>query len=177
MENTKLFIDNFLEFSKPPKLRKQVICPSDIVDYSVNLLKHRLESYHVTVEIIREDRLPYVGADPEQFKEVLLNVILNACEAMKTGGKIVIEEKTLFQGYYPHEVRIEISDNGPGIPESIRDEIFQPFFTTKEEGTGLGLSIATKIIGQHEGSIALSSREGEGGTFIITIPVKEMNLE
>ena len=66
-----------------------------------------------------------------------------------------------------------MSDTGPGIPESIQDKIFQPFFSTKEEGTGLGLSIATRIIEDHGGRLDLESNENEGATFIITLPLRE----
>jgi len=68
---------------------------------------------------------------------------------------------------------IRVSDTGPGIPESVRDKVFQPFFSTKEEGTGLGLSIATRIIEDHGGRLELESRESEGATFIITLPLQE----
>jgi signal transduction histidine kinase len=68
---------------------------------------------------------------------------------------------------------IQLSDNGPGIPEAIRESIFQPFFSTKEEGTGLGLSIARRIIEDHSGCLNLRSKKGKGTTFIITLPSKE----
>ena len=90
---------------------------------------------------------------------------------MRGGGTIVIREETGFSDLFGKTLFIRLSDNGPGIPESILDEVFQPFFTTKEEGTGLGLSIAARIIEQHGGSLELISKEGEGTTFIITLPV------
>jgi signal transduction histidine kinase len=68
-------------------------------------------------------------------------------------------------------VVIRVSDNGPGIPESIQDKVFQPFFSTKEEGTGLGLSIATRIIQDHGGRLDLESKKNEGATFIISLPL------
>ena len=68
---------------------------------------------------------------------------------------------------------IRVSDNGPGIPESIRDKVLLPFFTTKEEGTGLGLSIAVRIIAEHHGRIDIESNQGGGSTFIISLPLKE----
>ena len=74
-------------------------------------------------------------------------------------------------------VVIRLTDNGPGVPESIQDKVLQPFFTTKEDGTGLGLSIAARIVEQHGGRLDLISTEGEGTTFAITLPVKEANLE
>jgi signal transduction histidine kinase len=68
-------------------------------------------------------------------------------------------------------VVIRVSDTGPGIPESVQEKVFQPFFSTKEEGTGLGLSIATRIIQEHGGRLELESKKNEGATFIITLPI------
>ena len=92
-------------------------------------------------------------------------------EAMKCGGSIDIHEEQGFLKALGKIAVIRLSDNGPGIPESIQDEIFQPFFTTKEEGTGLGLSIASRIVEQHEGFLDLKSKEGEGATFVIVLPL------
>jgi signal transduction histidine kinase len=164
-------VQNFLEFSKPPELRKQSICPSNVTDLAIKLLRYRLESYGVTITVKREKMLPDIEADPEQLKEVLLNIILNACEAMKRGGSIVIQEEQSFLNALGEIVVIRLSDNGPGIPAPIQGEVFQPFFTTKEEGTGLGLSIASQIIEQHGGFLDLVSKEGEGSTFVIVLPV------
>ena len=164
-------VQNFLEFSKPPKLRKQSVCPSDVIDLAIKILRYRLESYGVTIKVDRKERLPNIEADPEQLKEVLFNLILNACEAMKRGGTIVIHEEQEFLKTSGQTAVIRLTDNGPGIPESIQEDIFQPFFTTKEEGTGLGLSIASRILEQHNGFLDLLSKEGEGATFVIVLPI------
>ena len=87
------------------------------------------------------------------------------------GGSITIQEEEGFAEPLERVVVIRLSDNGPGIPESIQDKVLQPFFTTKDEGTGLGLSIATRIIEEHGGWLDLTSEEGRGATFIITLPV------
>jgi signal transduction histidine kinase len=79
-------VQNFLEFSRPPKLKMQKISPSDIVDMSLQLLRHRLESYRVQVEVERQRRLPQIEADPEQLKEALINLLVNACEAVGERG-------------------------------------------------------------------------------------------
>jgi signal transduction histidine kinase len=166
-------VRNFLEFSRPPKLKMQKISPSDVVDLALQLLRHRLESYGVEVKLIRGLRLPEVWADPDQLKEVLANLLVNACEMMAGGGTITIQEEEQVAAPLGHAVAIRVSDNGPGIPESIRDKVFQPFFSTKEEGTGLGLSIATRIIEDHGGRLELASQEQAGATFIITLPLRE----
>jgi signal transduction histidine kinase len=164
---------NFLEFSRPPKLKMQQISPSDVVDMAMQLLRHRLESYGVEVKLVRAAKLPEVWADPDQLKEMLANLLVNACEMMPGGGVITIKEEEKTVDPLGPAAAIRVSDNGPGIPPSLQDKIFQPFFSTKEEGTGLGLSIATRIIEDHGGRLDLESQENAGTTFIITLPLKE----
>ena len=142
-----------------------------MVDSTVQLLGHRLHSYDVQLEIERRRPLPVVSADPEQLKEVLVNIIVNACEAMGRGGAITIAEDVVRDDAAQPQARVRISDTGPGIPSNIIDRILQPFFTTKEQGTGLGLSIAARIIMEHGGRIDVSSPPGRGATFLISLPV------
>ncbi len=170
-------VQNFLEFSRPPKLKIQPISPSTVVDQAIQLLAHRIKSYDVSIQIERGQLLPEVEADPEQLKEVLVNIVVNACEAMQRGGSIVIREHIARNRFNQTEAVIQVSDDGPGMPESVREKVFQPFFTTKEDGTGLGLSIAARIIQDHHGQIDVESTENEGTTFIITLPVKELPHE
>lgn len=164
---------NFLEFSRPPKLVMQDAEVADVVDNALTLVRHRLDSYGVEARVVRGADVPRVDADPEQLKEVLVNLLVNACEAMTGGGHITIR----IEGGYinpPGVVAvIRVSDDGPGIPHSMTDQVFQPFFSSKEEGTGLGLSIAWRIVEEHGGWITVKSQEGEGATFVITLPGKE----
>jgi signal transduction histidine kinase len=164
-------VQNFLEFSRPPKLKMQKISPSVVVDLALQLLVHRLKSYDVTVDVIRNNPLSEINADPEQLKEVLVNLIVNSCEAMVRGGLITITEREAADKHIGRAAILEINDNGPGIPEPLIDKIMEPFFTTKEEGTGLGLSIVARIIEEHKGRIDIKSKEGEGTTFIIILPL------
>jgi signal transduction histidine kinase len=166
-------VGNFLEFSRPPKLKIQKASPSEVVDMAVQLLRHRIESYGVTVELMRNRKLPDVDCDPEQLKEVLVNLIINACEAMGDGGRILITEEEGSTESMGSVVVIRISDTGPGIPEAIREKIFQPFYTTKQEGTGLGLSIAARIIEEHKGCLSVKGRPNKGTTFTVTLPCQE----
>ncbi len=166
-------VQNFLEFSRPPKLKLQKVSPSNVVDMALQLLRHRLESYGADVKLDRQRRLPEIVADPEQLKEVLVNLLVNACEAMGGSGRIVISEQGGIIEPLGRVVVIKVSDNGPGIPEAIQDKLFEPFFSTKEEGTGLGLSIAARIVEEHGGWLNLKSKEGKGATFTITLPSKE----
>ena len=163
-------VQNFLEFSRPPKLVMQSISPSSVIDNTLKLLMHRLKSYNVNVQIVRTQKLPNVSADPEQLKEVFVNLFINACEATGKGGTITVNEDINKDQNFGKIVQIRISDDGPGIPAAIIGKVKEPFFTTKEEGTGLGLSIADRIIGEHGGRIGISSVELKGTTFTISLP-------
>jgi signal transduction histidine kinase len=165
-------VENFLEFSRPPKLKIQKVNPSEVVDLVLQLLRHRLESYDVEIRLNRTGPLPLIEADPEQLKEVLVNLVVNACESMERGGTILIKEEQAVVEPLGYVVSIGLADNGPGIPDSLQGKIFQPFFTTKEEGTGLGLSIAARIVKEHGGRLDMWSKEGEGTTFTIILPTK-----
>jgi signal transduction histidine kinase len=160
-------VQNFLEFSRPPRLKFQPVSPSQVVDQVLQLLSHRLGSYNVDVDVVRQGMLPEIEADSEQLKEVLVNLIINACEAMEKHGHIEVRERRDRTSVF-----VEIEDNGPGVPEPLMEKIFQPFFTTKEEGTGLGLSIATRIVAEHGGRLSAASAEGRGTTFTITFPLR-----
>ena len=166
-------VDNFLEFSRPPRLKIRHMSPSLIVDDALNLLEQRLKSYRVAVKLVRRNRLAHTLIDPEQLKEVIVNIIINACEAIRQDGQIIISEEESFIPPLEKAVIIRIMDDGPGIPQEIQSEIFNPFFTTKDHGTGLGLSIAYNIIAEHGGWLDLSSKEGHGAAFVISLPVRE----
>ena len=169
-------VRNFLEFSRPPKLKVQKVNISDVVDMALQLLEKRLERYGVKVEREIDRTIPSIEADPELLKEVFVNLIVNACDAVGDGGWLVIKEEDVVAEHMGRAVLVRLSDSGPGIPESIRDKILEPFFSTKEEGTGLGLSIAARIVEEHGGHLELRSEEGKGATFIITLPVGEEEL-
>jgi signal transduction histidine kinase len=169
-------VQNFLEFSRPPKLKMQPVSPSTVVDTAIQLLCYRLESYNVDATIHRDKKLPAIDADPDQLKEAIVNLIVNACEAMTGGGTIDIHERVLAAAPNRQDAEIRISDSGPGIAPAAVNKVFDPFFTTKEDGTGLGLSIVSRIIQEHGGRVGLYSEEGRGTTFTIVLPVKGGNL-
>ncbi len=168
-------VQNFLEFSRPPRLQIQQMSPSSVVDQALQLMVHRLKSYAVDIHLRRAAPLPEIPIDPEQLKEVLVNLIVNACEAMESGGRIVItEEETLVEGLGPCAM-IRCADDGPGIAPDILQKVFQPFFTTKEDGTGLGLSIASRIIEEHRGLLEVESGRNRGATFRILLPLEGLH--
>ncbi len=169
-------VQNFLEFSRPPKLKMQPTDPSGVVDAVVQLLEHRLKSHDVAVRVDRPAPLPAITADPEQLKEALVNLLVNACEAMPGGGEILIEERAAGPGA-PRAAIIRVHDTGPGIPAAVLGSIFQPFFTTKADGTGLGLSIARRIVADHGGRLEAVSTKSRGAAFTLTLPATEPDDE
>jgi signal transduction histidine kinase len=166
-------IRNFLEYARPSKLRMQRISPSELIDMTLQLLRHRFKSYGVRLELVRTVPLPEILADPDQLKEVFMNILINACEAVGEGGEITIEEEEETQAPLGPVALIRIRDSGPGIPAELQEKVFEPFFSTKEEGTGLGLSISVRVIEQHGGQLTVKSEEGQGTTFVITLPCRE----
>lgn len=163
---------NFLEFSRRPKLKFQSVDPAEVVQMALQLMRHRFESHNIDVQVDGHTALPNVRMDVDQIKEVLINIFENACDAMGNRGRLSLYLDEGVVEPLKHVVIIRISDTGPGIPENVLSQLFQPFFSTKEEGTGLGLSIAKRIVEEHGGWLNVKSKEGEGATFIITLPCK-----
>jgi signal transduction histidine kinase len=162
----KGLLSHFLEFARPQKPR---VVASDIGSLLESVSKLATETAKMAqVEIAVEpgDGLPPVSVDPEQIRQVLLNLVINSVQSMPTGGQIRLRAHR--DG---DRVWIEVKDEGVGIPEESLERIFDPFFTTRTGGTGLGLSIAYQIVNRHGGHIAARKNSGKGMTFSVTLPV------
>jgi two-component system, NtrC family, sensor histidine kinase HydH len=130
------------------------------------------------VELELAEALPRVMCEPEQLKQVFLNLALNAFEAMPEGGRLLVSTRVARdelsfwrEGARRSDlVEVRFRDSGPGIPEDARENIFVPFYTTKEKGTGLGLAICQRLVKAHGGSIVVRSSTGEGAEFLISLP-------
>ncbi|TPV32761.1 GHKL domain-containing protein [Paucihalobacter ruber] len=133
-------------------------------------LRARDKNFNADFSTDFDPDLPKVNVVPQDIGRVLLNLINNTFQAVKEveNPKVVVATK-----HIDNTVQITVSDNGPGIPEAIKDKIFQPFFTTKPtgQGTGLGLSLSYDIVKAHGGSIKIESNENEGATFTIELPI------
>jgi len=133
------------------------------------------------VSLMREDasELPAVLMDGEQMKQVFLNLILNAVQAMPQGGQLRIRAVLKRGGAGDSAkpvVEIAIQDTGRGMPEDVKNKIFEPFFSTKEEGIGLGLSIAQRIVEEHRGEIGVETAPEKGTTFFLRFPVDQSGM-
>ena len=166
------FIKEMLNFTRVSELQLDYFSVEQIVDESIKMIRNTLKLKDV--EIIKEVQglLSQVLVDGDKMRQVLLNILHNACEAVNKGGKITINLSHL-KGRRGRKVRILISDNGPGIPKEDRENIFEPFYTTKSTGIGLGLANARKIIEQHKGSIRAVFEKDRGACFEILIPSEE----
>ncbi|MFZ0388847.1 MAG: cache domain-containing protein [Calditrichia bacterium] len=170
-------VTNFLAISRPPEL---VLIRSDVhqILEDVFLLQEaHAASSGISIERQYVKRQPAFGMyDHNQLKQVFHNIIVNAFEAMPNGGRLHILTKTRYRKGSPEEngrlIRIEFADSGPGIPRQKQSEIFEFYYTTKRTGTGLGLAIAKQIIEAHGGTIRIRSKEGEGTTVILELPVE-----
>jgi two-component system, NtrC family, sensor histidine kinase HydH len=158
-------LTNFLDFARPRLPRLQPTQPAELIRAVVTLAQHSAAQQHVTLEVLTDHSDREIECDPEQIKQLLLNLILNAVQATGEGGHITI--RSFFSG---NTLAMEVSDNGCGIAPEEREKIFDPFFTTKENGTGLGLAIAANIAAQHGGTLACRPNPDRGVTFRLELP-------
>jgi signal transduction histidine kinase len=158
-------LGNFLEFARPkaPRLHAADIRP--VIDSVVALSTHAAGSKRIEIRQKIEQALPEVSCDPEQIRQALLNLLINAVQATEDAGAIEVSAEAL-----NGRVVISVSDEGCGLSEEAEARIFDPFFTTKEQGTGLGLAIASKIIEQHGGTLTARRNNGRGMTFRFDLP-------
>ena len=165
-------IKGLLNFARPPMPQFTDTDLNAVLDTAAQLvLKNRSlapgEPGAITMVKEFAPGLPKIIGDPMQLKQVFMNLLLNAVDAMPEGGTVVL--KTSF-GETAHTITVDISDTGKGIDAAVRDKIFQPFFTTKSKGTGLGLAISKRLIEEHGGKISIESNNGGGATFRISLP-------
>jgi signal transduction histidine kinase len=150
------------------------LSPANLLHQVRQLMAPQLctSSIDLSVERAVETR---VLADPEQLKQVLINLVQNAAEALGKGGTIKLragDSRIALRGQMREVVIIEVEDNGTGIPPEVQERLFDPFFTTKVSGTGLGLSIAARIIEKHGGALRFQTAVSYGTTFGVVLPVK-----
>ena len=160
-------LDRFLRFAKPapPLLERTEV--ASIFEETLQLIRPRIEKQRIVVQKEFQS-LPIILMDREQMKQVALNLLLNAVQAMPEGGTLALRGRNSEDGQWIH---IFIRDSGMGIPSEDMNKLFDPFFSTKEGGMGLGLSIAHRIIDQHHGKIEVESTPGEGTLFTVWLPI------
>ncbi len=163
---SKKIVEELLNYAKIPAPKQKEENLHKLIEETIAFCSNLPEVQHVSIKTNFDERIKNVVIDSEQMRQVFINLITNAANAIKEKGFIEIKTEMTGQG----NIKIYITDNGEGIPDELQEKIFEPFFTTRSKGIGLGLAIAKQIIKNHLGTIKLTSKVNEGTTFIITIP-------
>jgi two-component system NtrC family sensor kinase len=163
-------VSDLLSFSRRSKPQATPADLNSIIEHTVSLLAHRLELGSNELRLELDPALPRVPCDKSQIQQVMINLVMNAAEAMPKGGRIDVRTGLAKERGM---VRIEVADTGTGIPDEILSRIFDPFTSTKEEGKGVGLGLAVVygIIDAHGGVIDVKTEVGHGTTFTVTLPI------
>ncbi len=162
-------VSQLLDFSGPVRLMKQHVIPDGLVQTSLKVVEPQVKTSNITLSTSFQASGIKVPMDTDKISQVLLNLYLNAIQAMENGGTLLVKTGFTKKGC----LKIEISDNGIGIGKKDLPNIFEPYFSTKSVGTGLGLAIVHNIVRAHKGEIKVESRMGKGTTITLLLPVKE----
>ncbi|NIA30606.1 MAG: PAS domain S-box protein [Actinobacteria bacterium] len=179
-------LKTFFDYTRPRPPVRKIHHVRDIVHEVLTLVDKKIVEKQISWQEKYDDDSSFVFADFHQIQQVLLNLILNAIDAMKDGGQLILTvapagsgeglKADTKQNENNRFVNISLADTGAGIQSKNLEAIFDPFFTTKSQGTGLGLSIVYRIINDHDGKISVKSKVGEGTTMNILLPSKELSV-
>src|SRR6185369_70011 len=162
-------VNDLLFFGKPSLPELACIDINDVIDKTLKFASQHRGVKHIEKHLELARDLPAVYADGKQMQQVLLNLFLNAFQAMSNGGTLTVSTR-LASHHERAIVQIDVADTGPGIPPQILDKIFTPFYTTKAQGTGLGLPICCKLVNLHNGAIRVTSDDVHGTVFTVELP-------
>jgi two-component system NtrC family sensor kinase len=168
VERLITIVQRMLEFYRPSREGMAPTNVHTIIENVLALSSKRLQHGKITVTKKLAPNLPTINAVSDQLKQVFLNIVINAIEAMQQGGKLCIETKLSEDGDW---LSVAFTDTGLGLSEKEQENIFEPFFTTKVTGTGLGLSVSYGIVERHGGRIEVQSELSEGATFTVYLPL------
>jgi signal transduction histidine kinase/CheY-like chemotaxis protein len=165
LERLMLTTRRMLDFYRPNTNALEKIDIRDMLEYVVNLMNKQFAEANLNIQMDIPEKLPSVMAVSSQIQQVFINLSLNAADAMSQGGSLKITAKAA-----PHGVELFFQDSGPGIPKEKQQNIFEPFFSTKDGGTGLGLTVSYNIVTAHGGTLEYLSDRGPGACFHIILP-------
>jgi len=173
---SKKIISNLLDFARESGSQLEPLDLEQLLRQTIDLASNQIKLAGIKIELQTAGNLPRVHGDSQQLEQVFLNLILNAVDASQKRGKIQV---VIVPADDPNYLAVKVIDFGSGIPRHILNSIFDPFFTTKGKGkgTGLGLSVSQGIVAKHGGRIRVSSREGVGSTFTVTLPITTIPAE
>jgi two-component system sensor histidine kinase HydH len=165
-------VNDLLDFARPGELHLEPQDVGEVIQESVGVAAlYPIGDARVTFETQVEPGLPHVRLDRRRMRQALVNVAVNAMQAMPRGGTVRVKAGREKVGG-AEQVRIDLIDDGPGIPADIEGRIFEPFFTTKAQGTGLGLAVVKRILEDHRGEVQVRSEKGQGTTFTFRLPLR-----
>jgi two-component system sensor histidine kinase HydH len=164
-------ITQLLEFARPPVIQKKRASVQNLIQHSLKIIERQASAKHIEVYAQLPSQIKEVDLDSDGISQVLLNLYLNALEAMERGGRLSV---SLSMEEGAPWVKIRVSDTGTGINKEDLEHIFDPYFTTKQTGTGLGLAIVHKIIEAHGGEVRAESEIGRGTTIYVLLPAPEI---
>ena len=169
-ERCKVIVADLLEFSHQTTYEMELVSLNDVIQKTLTILQHQPLFQNITIDQNLDMELPQIYGNPIRLNQVVMNIVVNAAQAMEGKGTLVITSRARANQDINE---IIIKDSGPGIKQDLLEKIFDPFFTTKAtgEGTGLGLSVSYAIVKEHKGSIRVSSSPGEGTSFSLKFPV------
>ncbi|WP_180538175.1 sensor histidine kinase [Nevskia soli] len=159
-------VKTFLDFTRPVQLNLVETDLHDFVEELADLARPQASASNITLEVESPKQPVTITIDPDLFKQAVLNIVVNAIEAMPEGGTLRFSATARGD-----QAELRISDSGPGIPDDVRDKIYNLYFTTKEKGSGIGLSMTFRIVQLHDGTIDFESEPGHGTTFVMKLPV------
>jgi two-component system NtrC family sensor kinase len=174
------FVTEFLYFARQSPSHRVPTDFNELLQNTLNLLDEEFRNKGITVSLHVDSSLPLLEIDPHQLEQVFLNLFVNAVHAMPGGGTLTVSTavlKVVRKGITNLKAVAEVKDDGVGISHEHLKSIFDPFFSTKESGTGLGLPISLGIIEGHGGRIQIVSKEGEGTTVIVELPLEDYNSD
>ena len=172
-ERIAKLLSDLLAFARPSTPQPETLLLNTLLDSCLDMVRFTAQRQRVEITCRFPSPSPALWADPSLIKQLFLNLLLNALQAMPTGGKMTLSVEAL-EG---KSVRVTLEDTGEGIPEESLERVFDPFFTLKKGGTGLGLSICYTIARKHEGNIEIRSQQGKGTSVIVTLPLKGTGKE
>jgi signal transduction histidine kinase len=156
-------VKTFMDFSRPVEVHLRDVDLAELIGQASALLSPQAKAANVALEV--EAQAARMRGDPDLLMQMLLNLVTNAMEAMKQGGRVALRSAAS-----PEGPLLEISDTGPGIDPKLREKIFDLYYTTKPGGSGIGLAMAYRAVQLHNGNIGYTSEPGRGTTFHIQFP-------
>ena len=166
------FLQNFLKYARPAKPQMRMVSIIPEIKETLQLMQPRLRQSNITLVENHQHENLRIKADPDMIKQIVMNLVLNAVESMGQDGELKLTTLVNADDAENQLFQISVSDTGPGIPDEIKDSLFDPFVKGKDQGVGLGLSISQRIAELHRGWISAVNNSGKGATFTIHLPMK-----